>query len=90
MALFSWAILPIGFKPVPIPPEEATSDLQRPGTTYNTAANVIWLVCFGWVIILALVIAFFSNVVTVVGTHPHRLTQTIGQAVLNSDRGRVV
>ncbi|ELR19080.1 uncharacterized protein ACA1_236680 [Acanthamoeba castellanii str. Neff] len=62
-----WAILPIGFKPVPIPPEEATSDLHRPGTTYNTAANVIWLVCFGWLIILSLVMAFISNIITIIG-----------------------
>jgi uncharacterized membrane protein YccF (DUF307 family) len=90
LAPFSWAILPIGFKPVPIPPEEATSDLHRPGTTYNTAANVIWLVCFGWLIILSLVMAFISNIITIIGTHPHQSTQTIGHTVLNSDRGWVV
>jgi uncharacterized membrane protein YccF (DUF307 family) len=68
LTLCRWAILPIGFKPVPIPPEEATSDLDRPGTTYNTVANVVWLLCFGWLIILTLMMTFVTNIITIIGT----------------------
>lgn len=68
MAIIRWAFLPIGFKPVPIPPEEATSDLHRPGTTYNTVANVVWLVFFGWMIIFTLVFTFSVQILTIIGT----------------------
>lgn len=65
--------MPMGYKAIPMPPEEAKSNIDRPGTTANKVANIVWLIFFGWAIVIMLAIGFFISIINGIGKHPLRL-----------------